>query len=379
MKKYVDIRERRKIPWIKISLTLTGLLVLGILGLLIYHFQVLTMEQVGISALVLAVSCVLSLIFHEIGHLVTGLLSGYTLVFLRLGVVAVVPDEETRFGFRVEKSVMAEGFGQCLMCPPQEEDYHDVPYELFLRGGGIGNLVSIPISLVFLIFFWSHWYVIAGFSFVALLFALSALLPLRIDGRPNDGYIKRLCDKTWEDHASFLNQLYILSAYAEGTSVGEMPETWFYGKFDLSERLDSNPLDAAIWMATADRFLIHGELFQAKIIYETLANHTALAPLTQQNGMYRFLYTMILEGRVEEVRIHPIPKFMKRAMKKLVKKYVLFPRYHYGYAMLVTESGKKMKEATGKFEKIAVLSQLEGMIADERLLMERLEEVEILR
>lgn len=378
MKKYVDIRDRRKIPWFQIATGLTGLALGSILAILTFQKEIITLNEVMMGAVVLAVSMILSATFHEIGHLVTGLLSGYEALIFRIGTLAVVSDEEARFGFAVKKAAMTS-FGDCIMCPPEEEDYQEVPYELYLRGGGIGNLVSIPVSALFLIPFWDYWYVIAAFALVALVFALTSLIPLKIDGRPNDGYIKKLCDATWDDHSSFVNQLQIINAYYQGTSIGDMPETWFFGKFSLSDRMSSNPLTVAIWHATADRFLVQGELFQAKIIYESIGNQTALSPLTQQNGMYGLLYTMILEGRVEETRIHPIPKFMRRSVKKLVKKYTLYPRFQYGYAMLVSESGKKMKEAMAKFEKIAAVSHLEGQIEDERLLMERLEDVKILR
>lgn len=476
-KKYVDIRDRRKIPWKKLISIFCGLVVAVAMGLMIFHFQWFTMTQGALMFLVLGISFGLSILFHELGHFVTGLLSGYELLSFRLGPLALihayeaeeepeenpeetpepeesvqgkttekektakkpsenpektpekvamkttpksvvkeeeapqeqgkepqvqgeesleetdleddlddeeeekpeevaVPDREKYLTFH--KANCATGFGACLMMP-KEADYHDVDYELYLRGGALGNLVSIPVSALFLIFFLQYWYVILAFSLVALGFALCSLIPFRFDGKPNDGYIKMLCDESWENTAAYVNRLKMLGASARGISIGDMPETWFFGKFDLSQRMCANPLEVAIWQATADRFLIHGELFQAKIIFEAIGNQPALMPLTQQQGLYRCLFAMLLEGRVEETRIYPIPKFMRRAMKKLGKRFLLFPRYSYGYAMLVSESGKKMKESMARFEKIAAVSLLEGEIEDERILLDRLKDVIVLR
>lgn len=101
--------------------------------------------------------------------------------------------------------------------------------------------------------------------------------------------------------------------------------------------------------------------------------------MAQQRGVFQFLNTMLLEGRVEEVRIYPLPKYMRKSALVLEKSEPLYSRYRHGYSKLVSGKGKGMKDSLAKFEKLALSHPLSVVIDQERQLIERLDEVVILK
>lgn len=279
----------------------------------------------------------------------------------------------------VKKMKMLGGLGQCFMAPPKHWGYQDVEFAPYLLGGGIANLISIPVFWLPVIFFHGLWWMAGIFTCVALFFAMIKLIPVKLSGTANEAYNATLCKKDPLSHAAFVYEMKISQASLKGSSIGDMPETWFYGKFAMSERMTGNPLISKIWCLTGDRFLIHGELFQAKIIYEAMSRNDGLSSLMQQIGVYSYLYSLILEGRVEEARLYPIPKHMKKSAEKLSKYLPLFSRYQYGYAQLVTENGKNMKIARGKLDKVADIYPFIGTLQDEETLIERLDDVVLIK
>lgn len=466
--------EKKEVPWGKIILFALGV---GT-GILIYeleHFGLLSYQQEGVALAVAFVSFFLSVLIHELGHLVTGLCAGYRFSSYRIGCFALCrlpyPEDEeekeeaeetaesgeklasetavpleqglaepllpetplpepisaesaaavaqTQLEFGVpemlddhseesyaqmmEEEVEEEEeeeedyidskeyyfiwrkyklpgtVGQCLMVPPPFKNPHNVPYQAYLLGGGIANLVSIPFACIALLLFPSFWWVVAIFSAMSLLSAVSNLIPMKMGGLPNDGYQIKLCKQDPHSHAAMVYQLRIAAASAEGISTGDMPEEWFYAKFPLDQRMTTNPLVANLWFYTGDRFFVHGELFQAKIIYESIANAKGLMPLLRQQAVYAYLLTLISEGRVEQAKLYPIPKAMAKKAKSMEKYHPLYSSFSYAYGKLVSESGKRMKESMIKFEKVAYTYPYDGEIEDFRQIMARLDDVVLQR
>jgi hypothetical protein len=92
---------------------------------------------VGLSLLIgLVISFIIHIIVHEIGHLLAGLLSGYSFAMFRLFHIVWVREGKA-IKRRKQKTVGI--LGQCLMVPPQEQEYP--PYKLYHLGGGIMNLL----------------------------------------------------------------------------------------------------------------------------------------------------------------------------------------------------------------------------------------------
>ena len=85
----------------------------------------------------------LQLIFHEAGHLVFGLMTGYRFSSFRIGnFIWIRQGDRIRFG----RYSLAGTAGQCLICPPDIED-GTFPVVLYNLGGVIQNAA---LGLVFL-------------------------------------------------------------------------------------------------------------------------------------------------------------------------------------------------------------------------------------
>ena len=84
-------------------------------------------------------------VFHEAGHMVFGLLTGYGFVSFRVLRWTWVRQDGK---LTVRKYTLPGTLGQCLLSPPKGyDDPADAPYVLYHLGGALANLL---VSLVFL-------------------------------------------------------------------------------------------------------------------------------------------------------------------------------------------------------------------------------------
>lgn len=402
-------REKKKIPWLFIiPLCLAVLLVLG-LSYFALSTEYLSLFQVLECYVVIGICTFGALLFHEMGHLFGGIMCGYRFGFFRIGSRALcrgrkrilsVEDEveedddddyddddeddddddeyeEGEKAFMLRHYKMAGSWGQCFMLPPRGVPYNRVSYKMYLLGGGIANLVALPFASLFLIPFQSTWYVVAIFCFISLLFALGSLIPFMYHGKPNDAYAVKLCKEDPECLRAYLNHLCILGEYAKGKSVAEMPAPWFYEKFSLSERMTTNPFIAQVWCHTADRFLINNDIFQAKVIYEAMGHAEGLYLPLRIEGLYNYLYALLLEARVEQAKIYDIPFYIQKKVKKLEPYSMSLSRYRFAHGKLVMDNTRIRNAALHHFEHVAEHTPFHGDIQDQRLLLARLDDVEL--
>ena len=92
------------------------------------------------AMLVCVAAVFLQIIFHEAGHLVFGLLSGFRMVSFRVANIILVRHDE---GWQFGRFSIAGTGGQCLMEPKIDDvkDAHQMPYAWYLAGGVIANVV----------------------------------------------------------------------------------------------------------------------------------------------------------------------------------------------------------------------------------------------
>ena len=105
-----------------------------------------------VDVIVLFVAVVLAaylqIIFHEAGHLVCGLLSGYRFVSFRVGSITLLKDGNGKLRFKRFK--LAGTGGQCLMAPPDNVPLDKIPTSLYNAGGVIANLLCAIVALLLL-------------------------------------------------------------------------------------------------------------------------------------------------------------------------------------------------------------------------------------
>ena len=166
------------------------------------------------AMLVMYIASYLQTIFHESGHLIFGLLTGYKFISFRIGHFMFIREKGR---LKVKLYNVVGTAGQCLMMPPQWSE--NMPYRLYNLGGCIMNLVTAVIALIA--------YFAAGTEgFFALCMAMLALMgfsmaltngiPLRVGGISNDGMNAALLGKHKNTLRAFWLQLYVNGLLAKG-------------------------------------------------------------------------------------------------------------------------------------------------------------------
>lgn len=144
-----------------------------------------------VTYVLLTLAFFVSIILHETGHMVFGFLTGYSLLFIRFFSYAFLKEEG---GFRLRRFGVQGTGGQCLMIP--KERGKD-PFVLYFLGGGVFNIVtgllalwamvSMPALLGRYLFIFLGFYTIFGIGLGS-----TNLIPMVVNGIPNDGYNVRL-------------------------------------------------------------------------------------------------------------------------------------------------------------------------------------------
>lgn len=136
------------------------------------------------------------IIIHELGHLIAGLISGYTFMLFRIGSLGIIKEKDK---FKTISFSMSGTLGQCLMNPP--ESSMKKPYRLYLSGGVLANLItSFSLLLIYM----------TNFNNYVLLFAFIGLTAGLMNGIPlgfNDGAILRKINKSPVARDQFFQQL----------------------------------------------------------------------------------------------------------------------------------------------------------------------------
>lgn len=194
-----------------------------------------------ISLLVLIIAIIISIPIHELGHLVCGLMTGYTFLSYRIGpFLWIVKDSKLSFTYSSTKV----GLGQCLMAPPSDEDnFKFLAYNL---GGGLANIITAVIILGISAVTGeiSFWLPIAAAS---LALGLINLIPAS-GNIPNDGYNIKSARKSEEAKHGFYMMLHANSEMASGKRLRDFSDT----DFKVSDNCDQTNIfiiNLIIWEA----------------------------------------------------------------------------------------------------------------------------------
>lgn len=167
----------------------------------------------------------ISLIIHETGHLIFGLLSGYTFLSFRIGSYSWVKQDGKIVFKKVPNSM---GLGQCLMKPPADkEKFSLVRYTL---GGALLNLIF---ALLFLVLF----FLVPVDSYRAsfclcmiltqLIVGIGNGIPLYGKEMQNDGQNMVDAIRHPETRKAYWTLLMSTVYTTQGKTAGEYPEDWF--------------------------------------------------------------------------------------------------------------------------------------------------------
>ena len=176
---------------------------------------------VPIALFLFTLAYLMHILIHEFGHLVFGLLSGYSFVSFRVGNLTLIR-KDGKFKF-ASMNIPGTG-GQCLMSPPSYNDGY-YPYVLYNLGGVLINLITSVIALFFVSEDKSLYtnLVLTAFSMGGFLAMMTNVLPMKVGGIPTDGYNIRSISRDKDMKYAFWLQLKANALFSKGIRPKDLP------------------------------------------------------------------------------------------------------------------------------------------------------------
>lgn len=180
----------------------------------------------ALTLVFLYAAILLQIIIHESGHLVFGLLSGYSFRSFRIGSLILIKEDS---GIKLRSIHIAGTAGQCIMSPPDMKD-GKIPYVLYNLGGSFMNLI---VSAVFVLLWLAFSDIVYLSLFMKILFVVGIFfaamngIPMHSGPVDNDGYNTLSIGRSEEAMRSFWIQMKVSESTALGNRLSAMPEQWF--------------------------------------------------------------------------------------------------------------------------------------------------------
>ena len=239
-----------------------------------------------------------SVILHELGHLIFGRLSGYKFVSFRLLKWQWARDVSGQTKL-IKGTGLGGTLGQCLMEPcDDEKDFRFILYNL---GGGIVNLITGAIFLALFIFVDNKFIQASsyGISIAAFVLGITNLIPLKKGLVPNDGANVKEARKS--DDAK--HGLYLLLKSNADMSKGKLLSAYDENIFMVSENADINNYFAA------NNILLHSAQLEEQESYNESyselqrLNLSALPPYYRYNVILTLMFhELVYFNDIEKAR-----------------------------------------------------------------------------
>lgn len=183
--------------------------------------------------IMLLISYYITIIVHELGHLVFGLITGYKFLYFRVANIALIKTKKTE----IRKHNVSGSAGQCLLIPPEKND----SYFFMMAGGIFFNLVfglasvmisvNIRVPLVMQIFLRVN-------GLIQILTAILNAIPRKKSWIENDGLCIKNLYKSNSARKCNMNQMIMIKELLEGKTYSEMDESLFYIEDDTNLKND---------------------------------------------------------------------------------------------------------------------------------------------
>ena len=302
--------------------------------------------------LAIAVSTLLgyyiSVIAHEGGHLIFGLIAGYKFSSFRIGSLMILKRQGK---YSLKKYSLAGTGGQCLMIPPSVPE-SKFKLTLYNLGGVFVNLAVGCIAFLL------YWYLPTGYllettlwmtTWFSFVFAALNGIPMKASGLANDGKNALNLRKDKVAANALRTQLLINSEIAAGKRLKDIPEEYF----TLPEGADvGNELVSAIAVYSCNRLVDECNFDAAMERMNGLLNGGA-----KLLGLYRWLlvndciFIHLLNGDEETAKAF-INKEQARFMKAMKNNPGVI-RTSYAIALVLDKDVKKAEKAEQKLRTLA--------------------------
>lgn len=304
-------------------------------------------------------------IIHEAGHLVFGLLSGYSFSSFRIGSLMLIKKQRKLEWKRYSLTGTA---GQCLMVPPSES-LEKIPYILYNMGGVIANVV-VSLLLIWIGKLMDSSGLLSGFCIITAFVGIGAALingvPLHMGTIDNDGANTVSISQSDQAKRCFVNQMLMNAYITKGMRLKDMPDMWFRIPDEESRK---NGLCASIGVLACNRAIDQINFETArKLGHQMMEEDNGLVGIQKLMLQAEMMYCELIgENRPEEIE-HMNTKDLKKFLKAM-KKNPSILRLQYTYHLLAEHEEAKAKEDLEMFEKVALTYPNDCEIEGERELI----------
>ena len=312
------------------------------------------------------VAILVHMIIHEGGHMVFGLLSGYTFCSFRILSFMFIKEDGR---IKLKKLTIAGTGGQCLMNPPDIVDGR-LPVMLYNLGGSIMNVIFGGVFLG--IYFALGDHTLAGaimmmFAIIGFAIALMNGIPMRMGEVDNDGFNAFSLSKNPDALRAFWVQMKVNEQISKGVRLRDMPEEWFAVPSDEAMK---NSMVSAIGVFACNRLMDEGKLEQADELMEHMLNiNSGIIGIHRRLMICDRIYIELIGNNRHEV----IEGMLSQDQQKFMKSMKTFPsvlRTEYALALLDSKDGVKAESLRDQFERFAHSYPYQSDIHAERVLMD---------
>lgn len=324
----------------------------------------------GLFALII-IGYMVHIITHEAGHLIFGLLTGYTFVSFRIGSLTIIKEDGK---LKTKKFNIPGTAGQCLMMPPEIKD-GKFPFILYNAGGVIINLLVSILCILLLIPLRDVSFVLEA---ILILLAVSGLftaltngIPMKIGGVPNDGHNIYSMLKDEDARRGFYVQLEVNGLQSLGTRIKELP----LSTFELKGNADlTSPLNTSMRLMEYSYHLDHLDMEKAKKCLDSLAEFTdGIAPIYVNEinceRLFIELVTNCKKSIIDELYDKSLRKYIKAAKFQASKKRLLM-----AYEIYYNKDSKEALKYYQEGKNLASNCPVKGDRDMELMLLDRLAE-----
>ena len=299
----------------------------------------------------------LTILIHELGHLIFGYLTGYTFLSFRYLSFIILKDKEGKFHF--SRYAISGTLGQCLMIPPDQDE---IPIFWYNFGGIFLNILMVLIGFILIMWDKHDLLVINGYLLSAInaLFVYLNWFPIK--GITNDGNNYREAKKSKTSRVAFKDILNLTAQSVYGIRPSQVPLL-----SNVEELQYEKPFQAAIKMQMNMNKIIQGDVdgfissikeVEQKIIQKELKTNVIVK-------LYSYLAKLLLN--------YPISN--NKQLKLLYKRLKYEP---FIYVIRYVEALKKSKTEAElikiQFNRFSRKSHLKGDVLDCIDLIETLSE-----
>ena len=331
------------------------------------NFPIVFIKLFGLIAIFIAVFWV-QIILHELGHLIFGLMSGYSFVSFRVGSFTIINDN----GKLKRKKFNIPGTGgQCLMMPPELKDER-FPFILYNLGGVIMNLTTFILGILIAKNVNSPFNIIFSFfSLIGLFTALTNGIPMKIGGIANDAYNILSMLKNKDTRQGFYVQLRVNGLQSQGMRIKDMPLDTFEVKDDSDL---SNPLNTSLRLMEFNWYLDNMDFEKGKKSLDTLLPYFDKIIPVYRNEINCERMFLELVGNCDK---HFIDNLYNKNLKKYIKiaKFMINKtRILMAYEAFYNEDKFKAMEYYKKIYKLADKYPIKGEADMELMLADWIKE-----